>query len=82
MMTRNLKPAGLERIESQLDRIERLITQPRKENQWFTLHETSKYAGISESTIRRAVNKGELKVSRTTGRLLFKISKIEEWLNG
>ena len=40
------------------------------------------YASVSESTIRRAIVKGNLKSSKVTGRLLFKVSSVDRWLNG
>ena len=49
---------------------------------WLTLKEVSDYAFISESTIRRAIVKGDLKSSKVTGRLLFKVSSVDRWLNG
>ena len=49
---------------------------------WLTIKEVSDYASISESTIRRAIVKGDLKSSKVTGRLLFKVSSVDRWLNG
>ena len=40
------------------------------------------YTSLSGSTIRRAINKGELKASKRTGKLLFKTTDIDGWLNG
>jgi len=42
----------------------------------------SDYTAVSRSTIRRAVQNGSLKASNTTGKLLFKVSDVERWLNG
>ena len=49
---------------------------------WLTLKEVSDYASVSESTIRRAIVKGNLKSSKVTGRLLFKVSSVDRWFNG
>ena len=49
---------------------------------WITVKNAARYSSVSESTIRRAVKRGELKVSRVTGKLLFKITDIDRWLNG
>ena len=49
---------------------------------WLTLKEVSDYASVSENTIRRAIVKGNLKSSKVTGRLLFKVSSVDRWLNG
>lgn len=49
---------------------------------WLTLKEVSEYTSLSESTIRRAIQKGVLKSSDKTGRLLFKVSSVDRWLNG
>ena len=48
---------------------------------WLTLREVSEYSSVSESTIRRAIKRGVLKSSNVTGRLLFKVSSVDKWLN-
>ena len=58
------------------------IVQEKSSNVWMDISETVKYSSVSESTIRRAVRKGELKVSKATGKLLFKIEWIDRWLCG
>ena len=50
-------------------------------DRWLTLREVSEYASVSESTIRRARKRGVLKSSDATGRLLFKVSSVDKWLN-
>ena len=47
---------------------------------WMDVKEAAKYAKVSETTIRRAVAKGELTVSRKTGKLLFMSGWIYNWL--
>ena len=69
------------RILEILNEIKSLI-QGRDANSWMDIRETAKYTSVSISTIRRAVYRGELKVSHKTGKLLFKISNVERWLNG
>ena len=49
---------------------------------WFTITDVTNYTSLSDSTIRRAVRKGTLKCSKSTGKLMFKKSDIERWLNG
>ena len=49
---------------------------------WMNISEVSNYTSISSSTIRRAIKKGVLKVSRSTGKLLFKTEWVDKWLNG
>ena len=58
----------------------RNIVQDKSKNRWMDIHEVVKYTSVSESTIRRAVAKGELKVSKATGKLLFKIDWVDRWL--
>lgn len=50
-------------------------------HRWFNIKEVCHFTSLSESTIRRAVKKGHLKVSRKTGKLLFKHKDINRWLN-
>jgi len=48
---------------------------------WLDIREVSNQTNLSKSTIRRAVQTGELKCSKRTGKLLFKVEDIERWLN-
>ena len=59
----------------------RTIVQTKSGNRWMDINEVVHYTSLSESTIRRAVRKGELKVSKATGKLLFKIDWIDKWLS-
>ena len=56
------------------------IVQKKSSNIWMDIKEACKYASVSDSTLRRAVAKGELKVSKATGKLLFKIDWVDRWL--
>ena len=51
-------------------------------NRWLDIKKVAQMPSVSQSTIRRAVQKGELKASHTTGKLLFRVEEIERWLNG
>ena len=51
-------------------------------DEWMTIREIKLYTKLSESTIRRYIQRGNLKVSNQTGRILVKRSKVDEWLNG
>ena len=51
-------------------------------DRWLCIREVCEYASISESTVRKNVRKGSLKASQSTGRLLFKVSSVDKWLNG
>ena len=50
-------------------------------SRWMDITETSQYTGVSKSTLRRNVQTGSLKASSKTGKMLFKISNVERWLN-
>ena len=69
------------RLIELLNEIKTLILDKVNER-WLTLKEVSDYASFSESTIRGAIVKGNLKSSKVTGRLLFKVSSVDRWLNG
>ena len=51
-------------------------------NKWLNVNAVCNYTSLSASTIRRAVYKGALKASRITGKMLFKTSEVDRWLNG
>ena len=69
------------RLIELLNEIKTLILGKVNER-WLTLKEVSDYASVSESIIRRAIVKGNLKSLKVTGRLLFKVSSVDMWLNG
>ena len=69
------------RTQELLNEIKGLI-QNKVSDRWLCIREVCQYASISESTVRRAVRRGSLKASQETGKLLFKVSSIDTWLNG
>ena len=62
-----------------LDEI-RDIVKSKVSDRWINIGEVCEYSGLSNSTIRRAINKGVLKASHSTGKLLFKMSDVDRWL--
>ena len=61
-----------------------LLTTIKKDkaDEWFTITEVVRYTKLSEATIRRYIQRGNLKASKQAGRILVKRSKVDEWLNG
>jgi len=53
-----------------------------KKDHWMDIKEACEFLKTSDSTLRRAVRKGELKVSKRTGKLLFKREWLNKWLVG
>ena len=76
MISRELIP-----IREQLNRIEKKLDGSFK-NQFLSINEVSKLTSLSTSTIRRAIDRGELKCSKKLGKLLFQESDVRRWLNG
>ena len=75
------------RIMEMFEEIKSLIIGKPKEEKWIGVNEASEYCGVSTATLRRNVisekhPKGTLKASNKTGKLLFKKSELESWLNG
>ena len=68
-------------IIEKLDEIKHIVTS-KVSDRWLSMNEVCEYSGLSGSTIRRAIKKGVLKVSKNTGKLLFKVSSVDRWLNG
>ena len=68
-------------INESLKEIKSLI-QDKIANRWMDIKEVSEFTSVSASTIRRAVRSGRLKASNSTGKLLFRVSDIDHWLNG
>ena len=68
-------------IIERLDSIQKKL-DGRYNNKYLSIKEVSELTTLSQSTIRRAVGKGELKCSRKLGKLLFKESDVRKWING
>jgi len=68
-------------VLDKLDEIRNLIRSDLRD-QWLSIRQVCQYSNLSESTIRRAIKKGILKVSRKTGKNLFRISWVDEFLEG
>ena len=67
-------------ILKRLDKIEHQLSNQVKEN-WINIRGISQYTSLSISKIRRAVKDEELRCSKRGGRLLFKESWADQWLN-
>ena len=76
MITTELIP-----IREQLERIEKKLDGKFK-NEFLSINEVSNLTSLSASTIRRAIDRGELKCSKKLGKLLFQESDVRRWLNG
>ena len=48
---------------------------------WLDLKAACKYCSLSTSTIRRSIRSGQLKSSKVTGKLMFKVEWLDKWLN-
>ena len=59
----------------------KILINDKTADRWINIDEVSNYTSVSNSTIRRAVKKGKLKASKSTGKLLFKLSNVDRWLN-
>tara|TARA_R100000655_G_scaffold107011_1_gene156918 strand:+ start:841 stop:1062 length:222 start_codon:yes stop_codon:yes gene_type:complete len=70
------------RIVELLKEIKGLIAGQEKTANWIDIKEASAYCGCSPSTIRRNVKNNKLKASVRLGKMLFKKSHLEAWLNG
>ena len=53
-----------------------------KQDTWMSIKDAVQYTKLSDSTIRRAIKKGCLKVSKRTGKNLLKQTWIDKWLGG
>ena len=70
----------MQSIIERLDRIEKKL-DGKFYNRFLNIKQVSELTSVSASTIRRAINKGELKCSKKLGKLLFQESDIRKWLN-
>ena len=67
-----------------LNKLNEILDYVKKTNpsRYMDISEVSEFSGVSKSTIRRNVKDGKISASNTTGKLLFKVSDVENWLNG
>ena len=68
-------------IKEQLDRIEQKLDGNIKKD-WLTTVNVVSETGLSLSTVNRAIRSGQLKVSRNTGKNMFRREWVDRWLNG
>ena len=68
-------------ILQKLDEILTCINNRQNLQRWMDIKEVSEITTLSKSTIRREIKKGSIKCSNITGKLLFKPSEVENWLN-
>ena len=69
------------KILEELNDIKSMIEKDNKVG-FMDMKQVVQYSSTSASTIRSAIKKGVLKVSRSTGKLLFKTEWVDKWLNG
>ena len=69
------------KILEELNDIKSMIKQSKKLG-YMDMKQVVQYSSTSASTIRRAIAKGELKCSKKLGKLLFKVERVDRWLNG
>jgi len=67
-----------------INKLNEILNYVRKTNpsKYISINEVSELSGLSCSTLRRYVQKGSIKCSKATGKLLFKVEDVERWLNG
>jgi len=65
---------SLNRIEKKLDN--------KFNNRWVDLKAACDYCGLSASTIRRYIRSGQLRCSKPSGKLMFKIEWLDKWMEG
>ena len=66
-------------IIERLDRIEKKIDE-KLSDKWMNTKDVAKYTTLSIQTIHRGIRKGELKVTKGTGKNLFKRSWVDRWV--
>ena len=67
------------RILEQLDSIEKKV-DGKYSRKFLDINQVAHLTSLSQSTIRRAIARGELKCSKKLGKLLFKVEWIDNWL--
>ena len=68
-------------FKEQLDRIEKKV-DGKYSRKFLDINHAAHMTSLSPQTLRRYAKKGELKCSRKSGKLLFKVEWVDRWLNG
>ena len=69
------------KLFKKLDEIKNLIVNHTSTDTWLDNNQAKQYCSCSISTIRRNIDRGSLKASSKLGKLLFKKSDLDNWLN-
>tara|TARA_Y100000593_G_scaffold91856_1_gene181764 strand:+ start:2908 stop:3132 length:225 start_codon:yes stop_codon:yes gene_type:complete len=70
------------RILEMLKDIKGLLTNRKDNDKWLDMNQASNYTNLSKSTLRRYVKDNRLNASKKLGKVLFKKSELESFLNG
>ena len=54
----------------------------KNHDEWLTMNQVAAYTKLSEPTLHRYIRRNLIKVSKQTGRLLFKKSNVDAFLEG
>ena len=68
-------------IMERLDTIQKQLDK-KHVNRYLSINDVCELVSISQSTIRRAVKKSELKCSKRLGKQLFLESDVRKWISG
>ena len=69
------------RIVELLKEIKGLIIGQPKADRWMGIKDASEYCSVSRQTLRRNIKSNKLKASSRLGKMLFKESELENWLD-
>ncbi len=66
-----------------IDKLDEILSyvKDKDSSKYIDINEVSEWCSVSRSTIYRNVKNNQLKASDKTGKLLFKVSDVENWLN-
>tara|TARA_B100001142_G_C13833783_1_gene461511 strand:- start:151 stop:372 length:222 start_codon:yes stop_codon:yes gene_type:complete len=70
------------RVIELLQELKSMMLGQKKQEKWMDINKASKYCDVSCATLRRNVKANRLNASTQTGKMLFKVSELEKWLNG
>ena len=70
------------RVMELLQEIKTMIMGNQIQDKWMDINKASKYCDCSSATLRRNVKANRLNASNRLGKMLFKQSELEQWLNG
>ena len=70
------------RISRDIKQIKSILSEGKLREKWISMRKASTYTCLSQTTLNRAIRSGRLRASKQTGKTLFKVKWLDDFLLG